>query len=229
MKILFISDIHANYEALKVLEPYIGTSDFTICLGDIIGYHCHVNEVIEFLKTKQVLCIKGNHDLYLLEGMENHTKYLNESVRFGIEIAKKNITEENYKWLENLPTALSLRKEGVSILCCHGSPWDVTNGYVYEDSALIKKMIDFKYDVIALGHTHHQYFKTNNGVQIIFNPGSVGQARDQEGLVSAKVLCTKSKTLETIALNYNYQEELNYSKSQGAGDWIYKHFKSILN
>jgi putative phosphoesterase len=226
MKILFISDIHANLEALLSLKSQIETADMTICLGDIVGYHCHVNEVIELLREHKVVCIQGNHDRYLIEGLDGQAKTINDSVRFGIEFAKDCITNNNLIWLKSLPLSLAIKEDNISILCCHGSPWDTINGYVYEDSDLFTKMQDFKYDVIALGHTHRQYLKRGN--PIVFNPGSVGQARDREGIVCAKILCTITTQFEDIYLNYNCQKEIDFSLSCGANDWIYKHFQTLL-
>ena len=227
MKILFISDIHGNYPALLSLENYFKDVDKVICLGDIVGYHCYVNEVVEFLIHHNVTCIQGNHDRYIFEGLETQTKAINDSVRFGIKIALKKLTSENKKWLKSLPTSLSFKVDNLSVLCCHGSPWDVTNGYVYADSELFPKMSEFAFDVIALGHTHRAY--TNQmDKQIVFNPGSVGQARDTEGKACAKILDTETKTLEIIQEPYNYIETINNSISYGAQEWVYKHFKTVI-
>ena len=227
MKILFISDIHGNYPALLPLENYFKDVDKVICLGDIVGYHCYVNEVVEFLIHHNVTCIQGNHDRYIFEGLETQTKAINDSVRFGIEIALKKLTSENKKWLKSLPTSLSFKVDNLSVLCCHGSPWDVTNGYVYADSELFPKMSEFAFDVIALGHTHRAY--TNQmDKQIVFNPGSVGQARDTEGKACAKILDTETKTLEIIQEPYNYIETINNSISYGAQKWVHKHFKTVI-
>ena len=103
MRILFISDIHGNYPALLSLEKYFNEVDKIICLGDVVGYHCYVNEVIDFLIRHDVICIQGNHDRYVFEGLENQTKYINDSVRFGIEVAQKKLTEDNKEWLGALP------------------------------------------------------------------------------------------------------------------------------
>ena len=228
MKILFISDIHANYEALLALEGYIQSADMSICLGDIVGYHCHVNEVIDFLKSYRVKCIQGNHDRYMIESLASQIKEINASVKFGIDIAQQKITAENLSWLKELPVSLGIKEDNISILCCHGSPWDPINGYIYEDSLLFPKMEELCYDIIALGHTHRQYIKIC-GKQIVFNPGSVGQARDREGVVCAKILDTRLKHFEDLYLEYDFQKEIHYSKSYGAESWIYKHFQTKLS
>ena len=228
MKILFISDIHGNYPALISLEKYFSEVDKVICLGDIVGYHCYVNEVVEFLIKHHVACIQGNHDRYVFEGVENQTKQINKSVRFGIEIAQKKLSRENRRWLESLPTSYSFKVDGLSLLCCHGSPWDVTNGYVYADSNLFSKMLEFSFDVIALGHTHRAY-TLSQGNQIVFNPGSVGQARDTEGVVCAMIFDTSTMVLDVIQEPYDFMETLNNSISYGAQDWVYKHFKTVID
>ena len=95
MKIVVVSDIHANYEALKVLVPYFRNADKILCLGDIVGYSCAVNECIDLLREFNCVCIQGNHDRYLIAGNGKQTKYLNESVLFGIEYAETPITQRN--------------------------------------------------------------------------------------------------------------------------------------
>jgi putative phosphoesterase len=227
MNILFISDIHANIEALSAIEDNIKFADITICLGDIVGYHCSVNEVIDYLKAYKVKCIQGNHDRYLIKGLATLTYEINDSVRFGIEQAEKQITPGNYTWIKNLPVSLGLQVDDVSIYCCHGSPWDPLYGYIYAESMSFPKMKDFQYDIIALGHTHRQYL-IKNGHQIIFNPGSVGQARDHEGKACATLLDTDSNEFQNVISKYNFRKTLKHSIYCGASDWIYKHFKTVL-
>jgi putative phosphoesterase len=226
MKVLFISDIHANYGALKTIENQIINSDLTVCLGDIVGYHCHVNEVIEILRKHDVMCIIGNHDYYLINGLSGISKKINESVSFGLNIAERLITKDNLDWLKKLPLNMGLMLDGISVLCCHGSPWNPVHEYIYEDSKKIQDLKKFNYDFIALGHTHRQ-FKAE-GTPIVFNPGSVGQARDYEGVVCTAVLDTEKITLEFSQFEYDFEKEIKYSIMFGAKEWIYKHFKTRL-
>lgn len=228
MKILIISDIHGNFPALQAIDKYFQTVDLAICLGDIVGYHCYVNEVIDYLRNNRVVCIQGNHDRYIFEGLENQTKEINDSVRFGIEIANKKLSLESKEWLKQLPTSLSFKFDGISFLCCHGSPWDVTNGYVYSNSNLFPKMEEFSFDIIALGHTHRAYTKHQGSVTIL-NPGSIGQARDTEGFACAKIIETTTKEITTIQEPYDFMTTINDSIAHGAQEWVYKHFQTVLN
>ena len=226
MKILIISDIHANMSALKILDKYIAESDVTVCLGDILGYHCDINETIEYIRKKDIVCIVGNHDKYIIDGVYPNDKYINKSVEFGIEYAKIHITKSNFSWLKSLPTSFSGIFDNKKILFCHGSPWDVTNEYLYENSDKLVKLDDFNFDVIAVGHTHRSYINITKGNKLIFNPGSVGQSRDRQGYVCAKILDTSNTMLSNIEIAYDYCSMLEKCKKNGAKEWLYKHFKN---
>lgn len=227
MKILFFSDIHANHEALKHLEPYIEQADMSICLGDLVGYSCSVNEVVDFLRSREIVCIQGNHERYLLEGLESQKKEINDSVRFGIEFAQKTITLDNLKWISSLPISFGFFADGLSFLCCHGSPFDPVNGYIYENNTDFGIFDKFRYDVIVLGHTHRA-MSIKRLDKVILNPGSVGQSRDYEGVVCAVIIDTETLEQETLRILYDFRKNLSISLSNGAGDWIFKHYRTVL-
>ena len=68
MKTAIISDIHGNHPALKaVLEDADreGVNRF-FCLGDMVGYYCMFNEVVETIRKRNIPCLTGNHDFALL-------------------------------------------------------------------------------------------------------------------------------------------------------------------
>lgn len=54
MKIAIISDIHANvYALINLLEDIdIEKVDTIICLGDLVGYGPHPNEVISMIRRR---------------------------------------------------------------------------------------------------------------------------------------------------------------------------------
>ncbi|MFP4655638.1 MAG: metallophosphoesterase family protein [Methanohalobium sp.] len=68
MKLLIISDIHGNKEALDVVldTPY----DEIICLGDLVDYGPSPHECIELVQQKNIPTIKGNHDNAVASGFD---------------------------------------------------------------------------------------------------------------------------------------------------------------
>ena len=63
MRILVISDVHANYTALEAVLNAAGAVDETWCLGDMVGYGPDPNAVVEQIREiPNLTCILGNHD-----------------------------------------------------------------------------------------------------------------------------------------------------------------------
>lgn len=227
MRILVLSDIHANYEALLSLDKHVRECDCVFSLGDITGYSCAVNECIDYARNNNFICIQGNHDRYVIEGLDCQTKYLNESVSFGINHAINVISPENLAWLKTLPLVYSIKIDNITILIAHGSPFDPINCYVYKNNTDFEAWNQFIYDYIFIGHTHRELtHQVKNS--IIINPGSVGQARDFEGKACACILDTESRVIERLHIKYDYMKNLNHSLIFGASDWIYKHYQTVL-
>lgn len=228
MKILVCSDIHGNYEALKSIVPYLSDVDMSVCLGDIVGYGCAVNECIDLLRDSGFKCLQGNHERYLIEGIDGKKKFLNESVRFGINIADRIITDANREWLAGLPVSSGYVIDKRKILFVHGSPFDPIDEYVYDNTFDRDRFSCLAYDIVALGHTHREFKQSFDG-KIVFNPGSIGQARDFEGKVCFSIIDTESLEITRLRLPYNYESHLDLSSKYGGGEWIYKHFQTIIN
>ncbi len=68
MRVLVLSDIHANLVALEtVLNAAQGKFDAIWCLGDVVGYGPRPNECIEIIRERAALCVMGNHDWAVLD------------------------------------------------------------------------------------------------------------------------------------------------------------------
>jgi hypothetical protein len=59
MKILLISDIHANIEALTAIEENF---DALLCMGDLVDYGPSPKECIAWLRLRVPVIVRGNHD-----------------------------------------------------------------------------------------------------------------------------------------------------------------------
>ncbi|HXJ83248.1 MAG TPA: metallophosphoesterase, partial [Candidatus Methylomirabilis sp.] len=61
MRILVISDLHANWPAL---EAVVSTESFDrlFVIGDLVSYGPHPQEVVEFVQNRADLVVRGNHD-----------------------------------------------------------------------------------------------------------------------------------------------------------------------
>jgi len=178
LKLIVISDIHANYDALEAVSKEICDCDHLVCLGDLVGYGAQPNEVIEEIRRiKPQTIIAGNHDYATVTGdTSNFVTYASKV----IEWTRRRMKSENLAFLSSLPHYSTKTIDDTVIACYHGSPRDPLNEYIYPGApqfvlqALIEEATA---NLLFLGHTHMPlYSSTPSGTLI--NPGSIGQPRD---------------------------------------------------
>jgi putative phosphoesterase len=171
MKIGIISDIHSNYEALKsVLSELdkMNVSDI-FCLGDVVGYYSQVNECCDELRLRQIPCVMGNHDWYMVaKSFCPRSRSVNECMNFQ----KKIITEENLQWLSTFPVYRKVN----NVFMVHGGWSDPIDEYMKPQKEYFDKLDG---TFFVSGHVHVQSV-SDYGDKVYCNPGSVGQPRDND-------------------------------------------------
>ncbi len=177
MKIAVISDIHGNiYALMKVLED-IDTQkvDKIICLGDLVGYGPHPNEVIALIKRRELPCVKGNYDASVVDG--DFTFIRNTPTNsFALPWTCDEIRASNKYFLDSLPEKLEYDINGVKILFTHGSPSSI-NEYLFHDAENTKSILEnLNHDLLVCAHTHIQCDTTLHNKRLV-NPGSVGKPK----------------------------------------------------
>lgn len=194
MRILIISDIHANFTAFETaLKDAEGEWDFVWCLGDVVGYGPDPNECVEKLKTLPHLCLAGNHDWAALGRLDVRT--FNPDARRAVEWTQDTLTPDNTKFLEALPVTFVIG----DYTLVHASPREPVWEYILEPLIAALNFPHFETPYCFVGHTHQpviytmvdengdthsqlpQYNEPHklNGHRQIINPGSIGQPRDQ--------------------------------------------------
>ncbi|VYT97838.1 YfcE family phosphodiesterase [Clostridium tertium] len=177
MKIAAISDIHGNiYALMKVLEDIDDERvDLVVCLGDLVGYGPHPNEVVALIKRREIPCIKGNYDASVVDGA--FTFIRDTSINsFALPWASEEVRASNKYYLSELPTELNYDINGVKIKFTHGSPNRI-NEYLFEDSNETKKVMEnLEEDILVCAHTHIPSYKKFDNKTFI-NVGSVGKPK----------------------------------------------------
>ncbi|MBE6062573.1 MAG: metallophosphoesterase family protein [Clostridium butyricum] len=177
MKIAVISDIHANIYALMNILENIDTQKVhtIICLGDLVGYGPHPNEVVSAIRRRNILCIKGNYDSSVVD---NQYSYIRQSTlnSFSLPWTVNELREENRLYLKNLPNSLSLNILNKKILFVHGSPNKVNEYLLENDENTAKVMENLNEDVLVCAHTHLPSTKNFNN-KVYVNCGSVGKPK----------------------------------------------------
>ena len=62
MRLLILSDIHANLEALEACLAAAPAYDSVTNLGDVVGYNASPNEVCDIIRGDDCPVVRGNHD-----------------------------------------------------------------------------------------------------------------------------------------------------------------------
>lgn len=194
MRILVISDIHANLEALITVLNEAKNFQTVYCLGDIVGYGPDPNDCIEIIKSiPNLYCVLGNHDSAILGAMD--ARKFNQEAKTTIEWQKSHISIENLTYLQNLPKKLQL----ANVLLVHGSPRHPIWEYVIDPFIARANFDHFEGNYCMVGHSHQplacqwdpiqekmKWTNQFNGYpknvipRMILNPGSVGQPRDND-------------------------------------------------
>ena len=195
MNIMIISDVHANFSALQLFDAELKAADAVLCLGDIVGYHSEVNEVIHYLRQlPRLICIMGNHDDFLLRGCP---ELLSPHVKQWIDYADQVIEQDNRLWLASLPISWSGYVGNLSFMLVHGSPWRPFTDYLYADNKNLYNLDAFQYDIICFGQTHRAFIRDDKS-PILLNPGSIGQSRDKKGIAFAMHIQTETKIITRL-------------------------------
>ena len=219
MRILLISDIHANLVALQAAIKNAGKFDAIWCLGDVVGYGPDPNECIETLQKYNSLCLAGNHDWAVLDKLD--LEEFNPDARRAAEWTRAQLTPANLEWLHSLPERVPTQAEKFTLV--HGSPRYPIWEYVLTAAVARINFDFFDTHTCLVGHTHvpviyhydlatysasaeslpeHQVVHLTRD-RMMINPGSVGQPRDGDPRAAFAVLDLDAMTLMHHRVEYD--------------------------
>lgn len=234
MRILILSDIHANRIALDAVLKDAGTTDEVWCLGDLVGYGPSPNECIERLRSLPNLacCMLGNHDVAILGEMD--FAVFNAEARKSLIWQQETVTPENMEYLRSLPQE-TLVKRGVTL--AHGSPRDPVWEYILNTLVARLNFEAFETSYCFVGHTHIQcYFQLDlekdrislevpapgEAIKLtpraILNPGSVGQPRDRNPRAAYAIYDPVAGTWEPHRVEYDIEAVQKLIRAAGLPD-----------
>jgi predicted phosphodiesterase len=194
MRILIISDIHANLTALDAVLADVGEFDEVWCLGDLVGYGPDPNECVARVRElPRLQCIIGNHDAAALRRLDPET--FNPEARLALQWTQKTLNDATVSYLKSLPEIIHID----SVTITHGSPRHPVWEYLLDTRTATINFDHFDTPYCFVGHTHlpviyylgrgHKIARLivpepQSEIQLspraILNPGSVGQPRDRD-------------------------------------------------
>ena len=219
MKVIVISDIHGNLEALNKVLEYIDKLEgekCVICLGDIVGYGPNPVECFKIVESLTDKICLGNHEDSILDTNYDYqiNSYARDAIRWTRDILDEGIKETFKK--------LPLQIEEDNVLYVHASP----NGpkrwrYITNARNAYSSLIEMKHSLCFVGHSHIPGIYTYRTLQrdsnkvilskddkTIVNVGSVGQPRDNSPMLSFAVFDNDKWNVEIIRLEYDYHKTM---------------------
>ena len=203
MKILILSDIHANIEALEAIrEEY----DYPLCLGDLVDYGPSPKECIDFIKNNAHAVVRGNHDNAVAFRIDCKCSeaYKQMSVKTR-ELMWNILGEEEINYLSSLPSNRVIELGGSKFFLTHATPTDNLFKYLPPDTpehVWQQEIEGVDADFVLLGHTHIPMIK-KVGKTTIINPGSVGQSKDVPAVASYAVWNDGEVEIKRVAYDIN--------------------------
>jgi predicted phosphodiesterase len=216
VKILVLSDIHANITAFEAVLADAGEFDAVWILGDLTGYGADPNECVSRVrKMRHTVCLTGNHDTAVLNLI--NTEDFNDEARFAVTWTSNVITKQNLEYLVKRPDKVVTD----SFTLVHGSPRMPIWEYILDAYTAKVNFNHFDTDFCLVGHTHipsiFQLYgnhrikltipQTNKIIHLkgraILNPGSVGQPRDHNPSASYMILDDENLTCVYRRVEYD--------------------------
>ena len=205
MRVLVVSDVHANIRALDAVLDAAGQVDALWHLGDVVGYGPDPDAVVERLRSRNAVGVRGNHDAAAVGdlGIEK----FNDDARAAMEWTRDAINPETRGWLAGLPERAVVGE----FTLAHGSPRDPTWEYITSAGIARANLTAFPTPFCLFGHTHvPAVFREDEGRvegiapaagssvrlaggRALANPGSTGQPRDGIRTASYLVLDTERR------------------------------------
>ncbi len=217
MRILVISDIHANLSALDAVLEDAGEFEAVWCLGDLVGYGPDPNDCIRRIRgLPGLLCLIGNHDQAALGNIP--LSRFNSDARQVVAWTMEALNEESRTYLRSLPSQILTPP----FTLAHGSPRQPVWEYVLDYHTADRNFDILETDYCLIGHSHlplvfvrlpGEEHSASLGVpwdapltlapQMMINPGSVGQPRDMDPRAAYALLDTEALTWEARRVSYD--------------------------
>lgn len=223
MRILILSDLHANLPATEAVLAHAGRDgwDTTLVLGDLVGYGADPAAVIDIVRgLKNLTVIRGNHDK-VAAGLEDPIDF-NTVARRAAEWTIDQLDADHSAYLRGLPRGpLTVDIPGIDAVICHGAPFD-EDYYLFDVDDAAAALGAHPSALILCGHTHLQmaFRQINRSVariddqsipfvereRLLVNPGSVGQPRDGDARAGYATIDTDEGTLSLHRVDYDIAE-----------------------
>jgi putative phosphoesterase len=175
MKLLIVSDIHANLEALQAVLAE--SHDELWVLGDLVNYGPNPSEVVDLVRRMPPWWSKGTTIMPSARLGPTVLRAFREMARAMQNYTEPLLDADQRAFLRGLPRTAARTIDGYRFFLCHATPTEPLFQYCPAEPARWASEIEgLQADIVLTGHTHLP-FTMSLEKQRIVNPGSVGQPK----------------------------------------------------
>jgi len=203
MRLLIVSDLHANAAALEQVSQ---EADAVVVLGDLVDYGPDPEATIKWVREYATYAVRGNHDDAVAS---NGPTFAGGSLAWVAEETaswtRSRLSQADIGYLAALPLTASFSFGGAAFLAVHATPADPLHPYLFPEASehwsTELSLTDAEW--LLVGHTHLP-FALQFGAKTVVNPGSVGQPRD--GIPLASYAVWEDGDLSLVRRQYDIAE-----------------------
>ncbi len=176
-RVVIFGDLHANWEALLILQQMERFPLAVLCLGDIVGYGPDPKRCVDAVRATATHLVGGQHDRAVGTGRSlSDDELLQDTWAY----TRSMLPEADRAFLAGLPATRQVEIEGTRFYMARLDPDDSqaeTYMLITAPQARLQKMFgQIEADVILLGGPHIPAMR-QVGPRLIVCPGSLGQPR----------------------------------------------------
>jgi predicted phosphodiesterase len=230
MRIVIVSDVHANLAALEAVLRHAGERgpiDGVWCLGDSVGYGPQPAECIARLRGLDALAVAGNHDRAATGLMS--TDEFNPLAAEAALWTRGRLSSEDAAYLDALPEVTcapaGALEDDAAFTLVHGSlRWPLWE-YIHSPEVAAAHLRLQRTPFSLFGHTHipaviveggahpegcdlrflsdGEVVRLDSRTKLALNPGGVGQPRDGDPRTAYAVYDDGAATITAYRLEYD--------------------------
>jgi putative phosphoesterase len=175
---VLIGDIHAEDERLAAVLEFVASTpaETVLCTGDIVDGPGNPNRCASLLRDAGVVCVRGNHDRWLLANTMRDLPDATEPASMSGELRD---------YLLGLPSIVAVDTSAGRAMLCHGLgtndmrrllPSDY--GYALTSNEDLQDLLARReYEIVIAGHTHRAMVRRFDHL-IVINPGTLLRYHD---------------------------------------------------
>jgi putative phosphoesterase len=195
MRLIVMSDIHGNLQALHAVRSSLPPHDRVVVAGD----HClegpRPAEVADTLRELGWELLMGNTDRDIV----SPSSEMKQDKRDVVAWAREQLGMDRLEWLSALPFSIEVAEDGVRLLAVHANPLNMDEHLppTMSEEELRPYLAGVSADLLAFGHLHTPYIRPVAGILLI-DVSSVGHPKDHD-LRSAFALIEWTKDRRVVS------------------------------